>query len=337
MKNDPLGEMTISEMTLLEGSGSQTGIWGNQSRWGDYSSMTVDPDEPCRFWYTQEYYQTTAWNSWSTRISSFSFANILSIEATATPDLSCDTSLVQLNVAVTGGSDTSFFAWSSDPPGFSSSLKDPVVAPSYSTRYIVSVTNGTQVKTDTVPVAVIPPPEVFAGPDTSLCRYVDALPLSGMAANNISVQWSSSGDGLFEDPAALNTRYHPGISDREGGMVTITLTAFPQSPCSPVSSSLLLTVDTCAGMGDLSADHIAVKIYPNPASGRLSVEISGYGAGEVTLQVTDLRGVILCEESLIPTTPSLSREINLSSYPAGALFLKVQTLKGWLVQPFVKE
>ena len=32
----------------------------HRNRWGDYSDLTVDPVDDCTFWYTQEYYSTTA-------------------------------------------------------------------------------------------------------------------------------------------------------------------------------------------------------------------------------------------------------------------------------------
>lgn len=63
-----LGQLTQTETTLIQGTGSQTGY----SRWGDYSAMTVDPNDDCTFWYTQEYYATTGTN-WQTRIGSFKF------------------------------------------------------------------------------------------------------------------------------------------------------------------------------------------------------------------------------------------------------------------------
>src|SRR5262249_58385601 len=55
--------------TLQAGGGSQTHSSG---RWGDYSSMSVDPDG-CTFWYTQEYYAATSSASWRTRVGSFKF------------------------------------------------------------------------------------------------------------------------------------------------------------------------------------------------------------------------------------------------------------------------
>jgi hypothetical protein len=65
--NDPLGSMQ-GESSVIEGSGSQTHL-----RWGDYTSMTVDPLDDCTFWYTNQYQQTTGKFNWSTRIASFKF------------------------------------------------------------------------------------------------------------------------------------------------------------------------------------------------------------------------------------------------------------------------
>jgi hypothetical protein len=66
--DDTLGEMTLGEGSLVEGSGSQTSVF---ARWGDYSDLTVDPLDDCTFWYTQEYYPQTAERDWHTRIGSF--------------------------------------------------------------------------------------------------------------------------------------------------------------------------------------------------------------------------------------------------------------------------
>ena len=65
---DPLGTMQ-SEATIINGSGSQTGL----TRWGDYSAMTIDPRDDCTFWYTQEYMQATGSFNWRTRIGAFKF------------------------------------------------------------------------------------------------------------------------------------------------------------------------------------------------------------------------------------------------------------------------
>ncbi len=66
---DPLGTMQ-AENIIKAGGGSQL---SNLSRWGDYSSMTVDPVDDCTFWYTTEYLKSSGTFNWSTWISNFKF------------------------------------------------------------------------------------------------------------------------------------------------------------------------------------------------------------------------------------------------------------------------
>jgi len=66
LASDSPGTLGQTEASLIEGTGSQS---GGYNRWGDYSSMSVDPDG-CTFWFTTEYYETTGSN-WQTRIGSF--------------------------------------------------------------------------------------------------------------------------------------------------------------------------------------------------------------------------------------------------------------------------
>lgn len=62
--SDPLGEMTVQEYILIPGQQSHGG-----QRWGDYSSMNVDPEDGRTFWFTGEYRPFGP--SWGTRIGSF--------------------------------------------------------------------------------------------------------------------------------------------------------------------------------------------------------------------------------------------------------------------------
>jgi hypothetical protein len=83
LSGDPLGQMTLGEGIIINGTGVQT---TTNSRWGDYTSLNLDPTDDCTFWYVNEYYQvsglplplpppplpppgTTA--PWQTRIGSF--------------------------------------------------------------------------------------------------------------------------------------------------------------------------------------------------------------------------------------------------------------------------
>jgi len=70
--NDPPNGLFQGEATLFAGTGVQR-VTGN--RWGDYSSMQIDPSDDCTFWFTSEYYtSTTLQFNWQTRIGKFKFA-----------------------------------------------------------------------------------------------------------------------------------------------------------------------------------------------------------------------------------------------------------------------
>ena len=71
LATDPLNTLAQGEAHLFDGTGSQS---GSGNRWGDYSSLSVDPVDDTTFWYTNEYYSTTTSFNWRTRIGSFKLA-----------------------------------------------------------------------------------------------------------------------------------------------------------------------------------------------------------------------------------------------------------------------
>jgi len=71
LATDPINALTQGEAHLYDGAGSQT---GSGNRWGDYSSLTIDPVDDATFWYTNEYYSSTTSYNWRTRIGSFKLA-----------------------------------------------------------------------------------------------------------------------------------------------------------------------------------------------------------------------------------------------------------------------
>jgi hypothetical protein len=70
LAGDPAGALSQGEATLKVGGGIETDFSG---RWGDYSSMSVDPSDDCTFWYANEYFASTSDRGWRTRIGSFKF------------------------------------------------------------------------------------------------------------------------------------------------------------------------------------------------------------------------------------------------------------------------
>jgi hypothetical protein len=134
--SDPAGSME-SEASIFEGTGSQT---GGLSRWGDYSSMAIDPIDDCTFWYTTEYIPSDGSFNWHTRIASFKFVGCGSTtpdfyltdnppSQTITPGASTSYS-VTVN-PVNGYSNTVSLSLSGCPSGATCSINPSSVGPPY--------------------------------------------------------------------------------------------------------------------------------------------------------------------------------------------------------------
>ncbi len=97
---------------------------------------------------------------------------------------------------------------------------------------------------DSVKVEPMPMPVANAGPDQSICKGESAL-LDQATANNFTVvEWSTSGDGSFENSAAVTTTYIPGPYDNSNMSVELTLTAFSNQPCEVnISNTMNLEIE----------------------------------------------------------------------------------------------
>ena len=74
---DALGTMSQGENVIINGGGAQTSSMngGPLARWGDYSSMAVDPVDDCTFFHANQYLKANGAFNWSTRIASFKLPN----------------------------------------------------------------------------------------------------------------------------------------------------------------------------------------------------------------------------------------------------------------------
>jgi uncharacterized membrane protein len=152
LAGDPLGVMTQAEGTIVTGTGSQN---GGLSRWGDYTSMSVDPADDCTFWYTDQYLATSGAFNWHTRIASFKFP-------------SCTTGPSDFSLAASPGS-------LSIPDGSSSSATLSTTVTSGSAQ-TVSLSAGGQPAGTTVGLS---PASVTAGGSSTLTVNVGATTAPG--------------------------------------------------------------------------------------------------------------------------------------------------------------
>lgn len=90
----------------------------------------------------------------STLVVQESTAMPLVVMATANPPLIFKGENCQLDAIATGGSGSYSYAWSSTPPGFTSTLRNPVVTPEVTTTYSVTVSDGSSTGSSSAMVTV---------------------------------------------------------------------------------------------------------------------------------------------------------------------------------------
>src|SRR5438105_1380517 len=212
LAGDAPGLMSQGEGTIIDGTGSQTGR--NQSRWGDYSAMAIDPSDDCTFWYTNEYLSSNGGFNWQTRIASFklpgcpaSAGNDFSISASPT-----SLSLVQgtsgstsISTGVTSGTaGTVSLAVSGVPSGASASLTPTSVSAGSSATLNVSAgsaaagtytltvtgTEGSVTHTTTVQLTVTAP-----GPNFTISASPSSVSLVQGASGSSTISTTVVGSG----------------------------------------------------------------------------------------------------------------------------------------------
>jgi hypothetical protein len=146
-----------TESILQAGAGAQT----TYNRWGDYTSLRIDPDDDTTFWYTNEYYTKNSpfFNfNWSTAIASFTAGG-----STSTPDftLTAASSLTvnrgsnkstPVTVTAINGSNTVNLSVSGLPPRTSGSFSPTAVTPTGTSTLTISANRNAPTGTTTLTI-----------------------------------------------------------------------------------------------------------------------------------------------------------------------------------------
>ena len=138
-----------------------------------------------------------------------------------------------------------------------------------------------------------------AGDDGITCGNM-AYQLEGSAVDNVGVEWSTSGDGTFDDISLLNPLYTPGSNDLAAGSVELNMTALPTPPCTTGTIDyMVLTIEDMPNInvGDdvvtCASTHILVTgTVDNPTSVEWSTTGDGLFADNSTLSTTYTPGTI---------------------------------------------
>ena len=180
----------------------------------------------------------------------------LAVVATATPPTILLGASSQLNASPTGGSGTYTYSWTSIPAGFTSTQKSPVVSPTVTTQYFVTVSDGggTAQANVTVTVNIPAPLAVVATATPSAINSGQSSQLNAIAtggSGSYTYNWTSQPAGFTstsQNPTVqptVTTKYLVNVNDgsqTKKDSVTVTVRMLPLS----VTASAIPSV-ICAG------------------------------------------------------------------------------------------
>jgi hypothetical protein len=168
----------------------------------------------------------------------------LMINILASPQEICIGGSSQLNALSSGGSGEYTYTWTSDPPGWTSDIQDPVVNPTVTTTYYCSVSDGYSLTSGESTIHVNELPLADAG-DNKVVPYGVSTTLNGSCNNgsgNYSWSWEPSDmlvNPWVQNPATYNlyepTVFSLTVTDLESGcvsetdVVSVTLSGGPLS------------------------------------------------------------------------------------------------------------
>jgi hypothetical protein len=338
LASDPLNTMTLAEKTIYNGQSYETYTGSGNLRWGDYSSMTTDPSAPGTFWYTQLYYLAPG-VGWQTRIASFSIGNVFASYATADPAVICaGADSIQLSCVAYGGSGTYTYSWSSIPAGFTSTLQNPKSAPAVDTKYVVIASDGSQSRQDTtLTVTVMPQVTTFAGNDTVVQPSVNIINLQGVANGARVTQWQTTGNGTFGNVSQLNTTYTFGTTDKTTGSVDLKLIGIATPPCTGSYTSRKNVQINPLGISDNNISNLTIAVQPNPARESVSVIITGLDNSAATLTFMNVKGQSVYSSDLEPTSSSITKQIDLSSFAKGVYIVRLKTDRSTITKQLIVQ
>jgi hypothetical protein len=339
LASSPAGVMDQGEGTIINGAGSQTG--SSLSRWGDYSSLTVDPSDDCTFWYTNEYIPSNGAFNWRTRVGSFKFGSCggsgdfsISASPSSMNVVQGSSGTSSISTAVTSGSaGTVNLSASVTPTGPSVSVSPASVTAGGSATLTVTVgssiatgiytvtisgVEGSNAHSTTVSVnvtAATPNFTIAANPtslslqqNTSGTSTISTTQVGGAGTINLNATVSPSGPSVSVSPGSVNAGASATLTVNAGSAApgNYTVTVAGSEGTITHSTTVALTVST------VSANNFSISASPTS----VSIAQGSSGTSTISTAVTSgSAGPVNLTANISPAGPTAS--INPTSITAG--------------------
>lgn len=224
LANDPLGQMTLTEQSIAEGRESN-----NNSRYGDYASLTVDPSNDTDFWFTGEYNPTAFWSTRITAFSLFDLCQDFRVQAEASEEIICASqAFTQIEASAQGGK--SPYLYSLDGNDFQNTGRFENVRPG---EYQVTIkdANGCELKSSKILIQEASPLKVVSQSETLSCFDAQNGSITAQADGGIApLSYSLNGQSPQSSPVFENL-----------GGGTYILTVRDASGCQQAQDTVVIT------------------------------------------------------------------------------------------------
>jgi hypothetical protein len=132
--------------------------------------------------------------------------------------------------------------WTNIIGGTNEDYNPPIITTTTSYRRLVNSGNCTSTS-NVVEIEIFTPVVVEADDDQTICSNGTATMAGSITGGITTGDWSTSGDGSFDDASQMDAVYTPGSGDIAAGSVLLTLTSDnPATPCPAESDNMTLNI-----------------------------------------------------------------------------------------------
>jgi hypothetical protein len=317
------GDTTPTEISLYAGTADQE----NTYKWGDYTDMTVDPENGCTFWYNNEYFtqnQTgTGKPIWQTRVAYFTLPSCGGVTATPTSlnfgSQAVGTTSAAQQVILNNGTSTaltidSIFGNGADPGDFNqtNNCGSSVGAGSSCTLNVTFTPKATGSRTSTLNIS------------DSASNSPQTVSLSGTGTNGGTLSFSATSVN-FGNQADGTTSLPAGVTVTNTGNSTVTFTSiqvtgtnaanFGESDnCLPtLAQGNSCTINVTFSPSTTGSYSAAVTLTDNAQNSPQSIGLSGTGIAPVTLSASSISfGTVQIGNSKTASPVTLTNHMNVA-------------------------